>query len=195
MQKKSHLLLMVMVLATSITFIQNATAEENAAKQESTPDNSVLVYGTIGDFSSKIRFTQIDPDFSPATHEAECERFFFDDIEPGSLHKMTHYSTAPIRGMTYVITSPGLQETTPLDFRAPSKPGLYYYGAKFVGFQKRLRDEQATYTVEPATWARTAPNPEREYELFVLKKVLKKKKGTAWEPVIRDRLKELGYDK
>mgnify|MGYP001810542582 CR=1 FL=1 len=31
MQKKSHLLLMVMVLATSITVIQNATAEGNAA--------------------------------------------------------------------------------------------------------------------------------------------------------------------
>lgn len=202
MQKKKFLLL-TMVLSAIITLNQNVMAEENAAKPESTPENSVLVYGGIGDQTALVRFTQMDPAFKPGTHESWSLRFYFDDIEPGSYLKLTYYESRAVLAFQshspsgwavsnsnrYSINLPGLQGTTPVDFRVPKEPGLYYLGCK----SEDTVDGVMTFV--PATWAKKAPNPEREYELFVLKKVLREKTGTAWEPVVRARMKELGYDK
>lgn len=202
--KKKFPLIKVMIFSILLTIGLSVTAQDSADKKESTPENSVLVYGGIGDQTAKVRFTQTDPEFRPGTYEAWSLRFYFDDIDPGSYLKLTYYesrdvlvsqSFSPVTGWTvssgnrYSIGRPGLQGSTNLDFRVPSKPGLYYIGCKSEGFE----NDEATFV--PATWARKADDPEKEYELFVLKHVLKKKKGTAWEPVIYARMKELGYDK
>jgi len=193
-----------MLFSMLISVCLSATAEDTADNKERTPENSVLVYGGIGDQTAKVRFTQMDPDFEPGTYEAWSLWFYLDSVEPGSYYKLTYYksrdvlvsqSFSPVTGWTvstgnrYSIGRPGLQGTTNADFRVPSKPGLYYLGCKSEG----VVDGVTTFV--PATWAKKAPDPEKEYELFVLKRVLKKKKGTAWEPVIYARMKELGYDK
>lgn len=202
--EKKILLIKAMIFSILLIMCLNLTAEDQADQRESTPENSVLVYGGIGDQTAKVRFTQTDPKFKPGTYEAWSLRFYFDDIEPGSYLKLTYYesravlvsqSFSPVTGWTvstgnrYSIGRPGLQGSTPVDFRVPSKPGLYYIGCKSEG----VVDGVTTFV--PATWAKRADDPEKEYELFVLKRVLKKKKGTAWEPVIHARMKELGYDK
>lgn len=202
--KKKSLMIRAMIFSILITMCLSATAEDAAGKKERTPENSVLVYGGIGDQTAKVRFTQMDPDFEPGTYEAWSLWFYLDSVEPGSYYKLTYYesrdvlvsqSFSPVTGWNvstgnrYSIGRPGLQGSTNVDFRVPSKPGLYYLGCKSEG----VVDGVTTFV--PATWAKRADDPEKEYELFVLKRVLKKKKGTAWEPVIYARMKELGYDK
>lgn len=202
MQKNTHWTLLALVLAGIVALPQGATAKDKESKPESTPENSVLVYGGIGDQTALARFTQMDPAFAPGTRETWSLRFFFDDIEPGSYLKLTYYESRDVlafqshsalgwsvsNSTRYSINLPGLQGTTPVDFRVQRKPGLQYIGCK----SEATVDGMMTFV--PATWAKKAPNPEKEYELFVLKMVLKKKTGTAWEPLIRERMKELGYD-
>jgi hypothetical protein len=203
MQKRKRASLLAMILAGIVAFPFGATAKEKDNKPESTPENSVLVYGGVGDSTALVRFTQTDPAFKPGTRESWSLRFFFDDIEPGSYLKLTYYESRDVLafqshspagwtvtgGDRYSVNLPGLQGTTPLDFRVQGKPGLQYLGCRSEAYV------DGAMTFVPATWAKKAPNPEREYELFVLKMVLKEKTGTAWEPVIRARMKELGYDK
>jgi hypothetical protein len=176
---------MLLTIVTMLPLTAETGDKDN--KKESTPENSVLVYGSIGDQTALARFTQMDPAFAPGTHEAWSLSFFFDDIEPGSYLKLTYFESRMVRmkSTDYTIIDPGLQGKTPVDFRVPSKPGLYYIGCKTVNV------DGDNYSMDDATWGKKAANPQAYYELLVLKKVLKAKIGTAWEPVIRARMEEL----
>lgn len=169
----------LLFLAMELGFCAPVSKMLKKADERGTPENSVLVYGKISPVSL-INFLQMDSHFSSDRQDVDFlsdSVFCLMPVAPGSLY-MAGYAHANISKNSY------MQGYYPLngsmwDFRAPSEPGLYYYGS----YDFKKSDENGERVA-------TKKNPKSE-ELQCLKILQKSLKKTSWNEVIQKRIDEL----
>ena len=175
--KRIVALLFALLIAATIPLALEA--QEKKTKRVGTPEDSVFVFGGTINGNDEIRFTQFDPEFEPAYYEHDAYLYFFDNVEPGSYLKVTKYVHLS-RGAVNLYTTyyTGLQGNTTLDFRVPTKPGLYYVG--FMDFTER-KNNVLVFT----------PGDKKITEYKLLKYILPCLKNDTWKATIENRMKEL----
>lgn len=172
MKKTSVLMAALLFLAMELGICAPAS-KQDMVDERGTPENSVLVYGKISE-AMLLTFTQMDSRFPADRQDVgfSDSGFYLLPVAPGSLY------------MAGYIVAGNMQGYYPLngsmwDFRAPSEPGLYYYGS--YDFVKS--DENGERVA-------TKKNPKSE-ELQCLKILQKSLKKTSWNEVIQKRIDEL----
>lgn len=158
---------------------ENQKVKEDFNDGEGTPENSVLVYGRIPSLTS-MHFLQMDSNFPADSQDATVFNkndsvFCLAPVAPGS-----YYMAGYICAVTGKFITSGyftLQGSF-WDFRAPSKPGLYYYGAY-------------SFYASDKAGERIALAEQKLEELKCLKLLEKRLKKTSWNDVIQKRIVEL----
>lgn len=154
------------------------------ADKRGTPENSVLVYGRIAPVAV-MNFLQMDSRFEADRQDADFlskSVFCLAPVAPGSFYMVGYTCTEVVKEFLRTPYYKGGFYTlrgSMWDFRAPSKPGLYYYGS--YDFMKSDDEGERIATNE---------DPKKE-ELECLKVLKKELKKTSWEEVIQKRIDEL----
>ena len=150
-----------------------------------TPENSVLVYGRISTLTEMV-FYQMDSNFERDIQtvnfilDTEDSVFCLAPVAPSSYYMTGHTvseDNKPFVGIIKTWNFASLQGSF-WDFRAPSKPGLYYYGS----YDFPESEEKGE---------RVAFENQKKEELKCLKLLAKHLKRTSWSDVIQKRIAEL----
>ena len=154
-----------------------------------TPENSVLIYGSILEATS-IVFTQMDPEYPADYQEVKYTRstlsvptFYLKPVAPGSRYNLLYMYYTVNRGQyIYYYNVYGPLNGTIYDFAVPTKPGLYYYGT--ISAESSSAEGEKTFP--PVSFV-----SEKQAKESCLKALAKTLAGTAWEQVILDELEAI----
>jgi hypothetical protein len=160
---------------------------ESMKDVQGTPEDSVLVYGVLAN-TNRIYFSQMNPERPADFQQAETSGgyFFLKPVSPGSRYAVTYFDISKRKGSVeyYYQNFLSLQGTF-LDFSAPDKPGLYYYGA-YDAYESLKTGEK----IKLGNKAK-----ERKAQIYCLKSILPAYQGTEWEAVIQKTIMELKNEK
>lgn len=190
--KKLTSLLIAVAAAAMLVSCASMPKDYKEAAAVGSPDNSVLVYGYLY-ATSDLVFTQMNPEFEPDTNYAAFPisgglfepgngYFVLKPVAPGSRYNLGYlYAQYQVGKTVYYVSNKGHLQGTVFDFTAPTKPGLYYYGA-YDPF-KSGNGTKGEY--------KTLFGTEKNIEITLLKKMAAAFKNTEWLPLIEDRMKEI----
>ena len=147
-----------------------------------TPEDSVIFYGGFEATGNDYLFTQINSDFEPDSQSMKSAYMFVSEpVQPGSRYMLEYWywtNSTPSFGGSYA-SQHFTQQTSPLIIDIPEEPGLYYFGY-YSGIA----------TVVNGRLIECGYAPSAEMRDSALKAVLRRYRGTAWEPLIKKELAE-----
>ncbi|MCR4900534.1 MAG: hypothetical protein K5907_06945 [Treponema sp.] len=175
-------LLMLMFTSCLSGNVLNFDYKERA--QSGTPENSVIFIGFYG-YNTLMYWSQCDSEYQPDYQQLDGPFIVSAPVAPGSRYRL-EYQYGQVKSgntITYWSGYRSMQDHY-FDIKVPEEPGIYYFG---------YYNGQDSYRMgEPVKMSGlfVTTNPVKQ-EKECLEYALKKYKGTAWEPVIRERLEEL----
>lgn len=187
--KKLTILLFTVLLSTSLCCFaqdaENPLAQSKSIKEElksRSPEDSVLVFGIFRETSCAI-FVQNDPKMPHDTVTTRFlplqDYFILRPVIPGGSYRLIYIESAGIE--PYVSMDGSF-----LDFKAPKKPGLYYFGAYDPYYS--VKEDSPT---DHLYFSNGQTIDDKTKELKALKAVMTYAKGTAWEPIVQARIDQL----
>lgn len=179
---------------------------EKGMIENATPENSVLVYWLPGEPESKFWFKDTKSDWE-ATAESEFTLMYLPPVHKGANLKLIqggayrygqHDTATKNINITTWVPVVNKEE---FSFKVPKDKSLVFMGLHSVFMPGSDTFEGRSIAWEKYTSenlvAGSNPKTQEEYdwwmkkgETMVLKNMLKKFKGTAWEPVLKERLAE-----
>lgn len=165
--------------------------------KELTPENSVLVFYSTSGVATKFVYTQLNQTKMPAVFKVKSEgrpdTVIMPLVEPGSFLKTIGGNQ--IYGDRIYIFSPELNGYYKFDIQVPSKPGIYYAGYliekfDYSSYEKFIESSKGSIVIGMKN-EEEFNEAMKSLEVAALKVVLKKYKGTDWEPLINARMEEL----
>ena len=176
--------LLLMIFFTGCMSPKIANFDYKDRAQDGTPENSVIFIGFYGN-NLYMYWSQCDSEYQPDYQQLEGPYIVSAPVAPGSRYRLEN-QYGEIRS-SYSVTYWGQYETmqnNSYDIKIPDEPGIYYFGF-YSGTDSWRFGKPINMTGLFAT-----TNPTKQ-EIECLQAALKKYKGTAWEPVIQERIKEL----
>ncbi|MCR5698644.1 MAG: hypothetical protein K6G52_03260 [Treponemataceae bacterium] len=180
----------ILMIAIAFTGCLSTPADENNFEDWGTPENSVLIYGSIVEATNLV-FSQMDPEYPADYQQAKLAwssafsipTFYLKPVAPGSRYNLVYmYYTVSTGQYVYYYNVYGPLNGTIYDFAVPTKPGLYYYGT--LSAQASSAKGEKTFPVISLV-------NEEQARKNCLKALSKKLEGTAWEQVILDELEAI----
>lgn len=180
--------------------------------ENSTPENSVLVYGLPAEAGAKFWYVD-EKNGWEATVESEFMKLVLPPVHKGAkltlkqggffVHESTGYYRDALGRQTYTVTDTWYPVTNDeWNINVPADKSLYFMGYHsilmpgvdtFEGMQVAAAKQKSEGNIVMGF-----PKTQEEYdammkktEINLLKKILKQYKGTAWESVINERIAEL----
>ncbi len=164
--------------------VRELKEHQNSFKDtKGTPEDSVIFYGGFEATANDYLFTQINSDFEPDSQSMRREYMFVSEpVQPGSRYMLEYWwywtASTPSSSGSYA-SQYFTQQTSPLIIDIPEEPGLYYFGY-YSGIA----------TVVNGRLIECGYAPSAEMRDSALKAVLRRYRGTAWEPLIKKELAE-----
>jgi hypothetical protein len=161
-----------------------------------TPDDSVLVYGSVGTMMGaflsgrigNLEMIQLNPSQKPAiiTPARDGTCFYTEPLPVGSSIRFFGFTIKQANTTTFYMR--GVQGSGPTDVKL-TKPGLYFMGS-LVYCYKEYIEKMTKFGDRGWEDADLYPVGDRQ-EIDILKTIQPKFNGTDWEPVIAARIEEL----
>ena len=161
--------------------IVNFNYKERAA--QGTPENSVLFYGCYESITI-MEWSQSDSEYPADYQKLEGPYVVSAPVAPGSRYRLQYvYGSYRVGNYVTYWSETYTMQNTAFDIKIPEEPGLYYFGTYSGANSHSTNSKVVSRGLFNAS--------DEKLELNCLKEVLKKYKGTAWEPVIKERMEEL----
>ena len=178
---------MVLFLFTSClsSKVENFNYKERALT--GTPENSVIFIGCLEN-NSLISYSQSNSEYAPDYQTLEGPFVISAPVAPGSRYRLAYVAGSYTVGRTVYYWSENYSmQVNNFDIKIPDEPGIYYFGY----YSGNNTFQNGTYTApsEGLIKFSTPSDEKREYDC--LQMAYDRYRGTAWESVIKERMKEL----
>ena len=154
---------------------------------QGTPENSVVFYGFF-EYNTVMEWSQSDSEYAPDYQILDTEYIVSAPVAPGSRYRLEYVNGSySIGNTTYYWNNRYSMQENGFDIKIPDEPGLYFIGYNSGPDSYKMGKIVPLKTTTTGLFGTTAEKAEMEclqeaYDLY---------RGTAWAPLIKERIKEL----